>query len=89
MHFLQVAIFSIAALAFTASASAVGNAEQSKPCYSQSDCGEGFECIGADGGVSSLLFLVRSELTFNHFTEAWTLPTNSMVGEFSLTWNED
>jgi hypothetical protein len=87
MHFLRAAIFSIAALAFTASASAVSHPDQG--CHSDSDCGEGFECIGADGGVSSLLLLVRSELTFNHFTEAWNLPTNSMVKEFSLTWNED
>ena len=90
MHFLRVAIFSIATLAFTASASAVNSAApqvcSSEKCYSAKDCGsEACNCVGGvPGVVSSLLLLSRPELTCNHFTEAWILPINSMVKEFSL-----
>jgi len=92
MHFLRAAIFSIVALAFMASASAVESAGlcTSEKCYSANDCGKACECVGGvPGVVSSLLLLARSELTCSHFTEAWILQLNSMVKEFRLKWNED
>ena len=71
MYFLRAAIFSIAALAFTASAT-VSHPYQA--CHSDSDCGTGYYCDGAGDGVRTVLFLIRSELTSNHFTEVWDLP---------------
>ena len=88
MHFLRATIFSIAALAFTASASAVSWPDRA--CHSDSDCDTGYKCQGASGGVRTLLLLVRSELTHNHFTGVWNLhESSSMVKEFNLKWNEN
>ena len=90
MHFLQAAILSIAALAFTASASAVVSQSCTK-CYYNSDCiNESGVCQGASPGVvSNLLLPVCSKLTCNYFTEVWVLLkfSPSMVKELSFKWN--
>ena len=91
MQFLRAAILTIAALAFTASASAVDSSAScaSERCYSDKDCGSCYCADGQPGVVSSLLLLARSELTSNHLTEVWILPNSSMVKESDLKWNED
>ena len=72
MHFFRAAIFSIAALAFTASASPVGCSEPGrcppKPCFDTVDCGFTCTCYKPND-VSRLLLIPRSKLTCNHFTE--------------------
>ena len=63
MHFLRAAIFSIAVLAFTASALVIGSSGRCAAlCNSDSDCHGLCFCIVSDGDVSSLLLLARLNL---------------------------
>ena len=68
MHFLRATIFSIAALAFMASAQICAES-----CLYDEDCGGPCHCVGVSGDVSSLLLLSRFKLTCNHFTGPWAL----------------
>jgi len=82
MHFLQAALFSLAALAFTASASPASCSEThpcaQEFCYLDKECGP--ECFCYDGVppniVNISLLLVRSKLICNPFTDSWEMLPN-------------